>query len=108
MIYKIIAVLEHKQASILKQYKNKNISLAYAEAEHDKIQLELDNYNNLIDLLYYKFEETYNIRQALEFIKNNNLDKWLVIKYFDSRYKRLFKESKFFTKQYLNMKSSVI
>lgn len=107
MIYKIIATLEHKQLEILKQYKNKNISLVSAEAEHDKIQLELDNYNNLIDLLYYKFEETYTIRQALEFIKVNKFNKWLVIKYFDSRHKRLFKVNKFFTRQYLQMKRGI-
>ena len=107
MIYKIISTLEHKQASILKEYKNKNVSLASAEVEHDKIQLELDNYNNLVDLLYYKFEETYHVRQALSYANDKGLNKWLVIKYFDYRYKRLFKVNKYFTNQYIAMKRGI-
>jgi hypothetical protein len=106
MIYKILTTLEHKQEIIRKDYKSKLIDLNTAEQIHDNLQIELDLYNVIIDTLYYKFEETYTIKQALKFAKEKGLNKWMVIKYFDSRYKRLFKESKFFTRQYLESKKA--
>jgi len=104
MIYKILAVIEHKQNKLI---KDNYLNYENASEIFDKLQLELDNYNNIIDFLYYKFQEIVSIRQVLEFVKANNLNKWLVIKYFDSRYKRQFKVNKFFTKQYLKLKSGV-
>ena len=107
MIYKILATIEHKQEKLKKDYKNKLIELETAELEHDKLQIELDKYNSIIDTLYYKFEEVGHVRQVLNYASEKGLDKWMVIKYFDNRYKKLFKESKFFTKQYLNMKRGI-
>ncbi len=108
MIYKIIATIEHKQEVIRKDYKSKLIDLNTAEKTHDRLQIELDKYNSIIDNLYYQFELTGHVRQALSYASEKGLDKWLVIKYFDARYKKLFKVNKFFTKQYLRIKSDVM
>ena len=108
MIYKIIASIEHKQEQLRKDYKSKLIDLNTAEKTHDRLQVELDKYNSIINELYYQFEETYHVRQAIQYASGKGLNKWLVIKYFDARYKRFFKVSKYFTKQYLNLKSSAI
>ena len=108
MIYKIIATLEHKETKLTQDFKNKIITKEEALKQVKIIHEELDRTRELINELYYKFEETYHVRQALNYAKDKGLNKWLVIKYFDSRYKKLFKESKFFTKQYLRMKRDVM
>ena len=108
MIYKIIASIEHKQEVIKKDYRSKLIDLNTAESTHDRLQVELDRYNSIINDLYYQFELTGHVRQALSYASEKGLDKWLVIKYLDARYKRLFKVNKFFTKQYLKLKKEAI
>ena len=108
MIYKILATLEHKEDKLTKDFRNKLISKEDALKQLKTIHEELDSTRELISELYYKFEETYHVRQALKYASEKNLNKWLVIKYFDYRYKKLFKVNKFFTKQYLRMKSDAI
>lgn len=106
MIYKIIATLEHKENKLTKDFKNKIISKEDALKQLKVIQEELDKTRELISELYYKFEEIYHVRQVIQYASEKGLNKWLVIKYFDSRYKKLFKVNKFFTKQYLRMKEN--
>ena len=104
-MYKILATIEHKEDKLTKDFKNKLINREEAIQELERLCIERDLYNVIIDTMYYKFNEVYNIKQALKFASEKGLDKWLVIKYFDSRYKKLFKVNKFFTKQYLELKS---
>ena len=104
MIYKILATLEHKEDKLTKDFKNKAITKEEALKQIKLIHEELDATRELISELYYKFEETYHARQAVQYASEKGLDKWLVLKYFDYRYKRLFKVNKFFTKQYLQLK----
>lgn len=104
MIYKILATLEHKENKLARDYKNKLIDREEALKQLKVIHEELDSIRELISELYYKFEETYHVRQAISYASEKGLNKWLVIKYFDARYKKLFKVNKFFTKQYLRMK----
>ena len=108
MIYKILASLEHKEEKLTQDFKNKLISREEALKQLKLIHEELDKTRELISELYYKFEETGHVRQAIKYASEKKLDKWIVIRYFDYRYKKLFKESKFFTKQYLRMKSDAI
>ena len=107
MIHKIIAVLKHKQETTKKDYKSKLIDLNTAEKTHDRLQVELDKYNSIINELYYQFELTGHVRQAVQYAREKGLNKWLVIKYFDARYKRLFKVNKYFTNQYIAMKRGI-
>lgn len=106
MIYKILATIEYKETKLTKDYKNKLIDREEALKQRKVIHEELDSIRELISELYYKFEEVYHVRQALQYAREKGLNKWLVIKYFDARYKRLFKVNKFFTKQYLRMKEA--
>lgn len=108
MIYKILATIEYKEEKLTQDFKNKLISKEEALKQLKVIHEELDTTKELISDMYYKFEETYHVRQALQYASEKGLNKWLVIKYFDARYKKLFKVNKFFTKQYLRMKSDAI
>ena len=104
MIYKILATIEYKQVQLKKDYKSKLIDLNTAEKTHDRLQVELGKYNSIINELYYQFELTGHVRQAVQYAREKGLNKWLVIKYFDARYNRLFKVNKYFTNQYIAMK----
>ena len=77
MIYKILATLEHKQASILKEYKNKTLSLIIVEHKPE---------------IFFEAEYIIEIgpnagKDGGKIIFNDSMDKYY--KYFYDKYKHL-------------------
>ena len=95
-----LAVINYKIDKCTKNYKaskNEVYYNEYLELIQDKEEIE-----GLIEQLYYTFQSAYNIHKIIKICKENNLNKFDVIKYFDYLYKVQFKVNKYYTKQYKN------
>ena len=92
--------ISYKMKMITAEYKKCNNEKLYEE--YIKLESEYNEIKKITDILYYFFQNAFNIHKILEFIKNNKLNKFDTIKYFDYLYKSQFKVSKYYTKQYKN------
>ena len=93
-----LAVVNYKIDKCTRNYKKNNEGRYYLEYLH--LVKERDYLESVIDDLYYTYQNAYNIHKIIEISKQYNLKKIDVIKHFDFLYKRQFKVSNYYIKQY--------
>ena len=95
-----LAVVNYKIEKCTRNYKKNNNGRYYLEYLH--LIKEKDCLEALIDELYYEYQNAYNIHKIIEISKEYKLNTIDVIKYFDYLYKKQFKVSNYYIKQYKN------
>ena len=95
-----LAVINFKINNCTRNYKETKQDIYYNE--YIKLVQDKEELEKLIDKLYYYFHNSYNIHKIIQFCKENKLNKFDMIKYFDYLYERLFKIKKYYTMQYKN------
>ena len=93
-----LAVIDYKIDKCTRNYKKTNNERYYLE--YLKLTKEKDYLESVVDNLYYEYQNAYNIHKIIEISKQYNLKKIDVIKHFDFLYKKQFKVSKYYIKQY--------
>ena len=95
-----LAVVNYKIGICAKNYKKTNNGRYYLE--YLQLTKEKDYLESVIDNLYYTYQNAYNIHKIMKYCEKHNLKKIDTIKYFDFLYKRQFKVSNYYIKQYKN------
>ena len=93
-----LAVIDYKIDECTRNYKKTNEGRYYIE--YLQLTKEKDYLESVIDSLYYEYQNAYNIHKIAEYCEKHNLKKIDVLKYFDFLYKKQFKISNYYIKQY--------
>ena len=90
--------ISYKMKIVTAEYKKCNNEKLYEE--YIKLESEYNEIQKITDILYYFFQNAFNIHKVLEFIKINKLNKFDTIFYLDTLYYRTFKVRNYYSKKY--------